>query len=1315
MGQFSTIDPNPVDAHLYDLVTGPGDDDNGLFSIDGAWLRVAGAIPAHFTEVSVRVRSTDLSGLSIERVVSLDVTEPSLRINEIMASNGSTLTDEDGEHADWLEIFNEQGGAANLNGWYLTDDLGNLTKWQFPAITVAANDYLVVFASGKDRGPTNGDPLHTNFQLDSGGERLALVEPDGVTIAYQIEFPDQHPDVSYGHDGSSNDIGFLQSPTPDGPNGDIADQILNEVTFSTERGYYTSHFELTLTPTVPGSTIRYTTNGQKPTASSGSIYTGPIVVRPETTSTRRGTRVVRAIAIHPTAAITPVATHTYLFVRGTAEGGPESNGVLGQSQFRTSIKDHVVYGPLMSRGLLSLPAVSITKPTGISSSEGETSIELISEDGAETGFQIDCGIKIVGGASTGSPKNNFRCFFRSEYGASKLRYDLFANHPYTAGASDEFDVIQLRSGSHDNFYWMALPSNPPIGFRHGDAQYIRNRFTWDAEMLMGHTSIHGRWAHCYLNGAYHGIYHLHERPMHHYLDKYFGGDPEDYHYTNSGRNGSDHGGGDGWSTTWQRVKAAAASGGQRSKDWINWESLADNQLLYYYFGNDWDWSVTHNWMAAGPKRPGEGGWRFYSWDCDVSMYDINANNLGRNAPDGVFNALMGDPDFRVYFRDRIYKHCFHDGVLAPDGLRDAHDYRMNELYDAIVPETARWQPNSATSLPWDRDGEWQTEWNYMRNVYWPQRTAILLDQFRARGWYPVEAPEFNPHGGDIQPGFSPAISGSGTIYVTTDGSDPRLPGGAINPNALVLTGSSLVTTVIPDGAVWKYLDDGTNQQTAWREPGFNDASWAEGAAELGYGDDDEETPVESGADGDHHITTYFRKTFNLTEVETVSSLLLELVRDDGAVVYLNGAEVWRSNMPDGAIDSETRAKDGVRVPEESTWFSKTDVSAALLVEGENTVAVEVHQILPTSSDISFNFRLSVTRPSDPDQFSLDESTLVKARVRQGTQWSPLSEVVYTVGDAADSTNLAVSEFSYRPARPIAAEDPTDIYSRTDYEFVELMNISDGPIHLKDVRFTDGIFFDFSGNPFVGLDPGEHVLLVEDLNAFMLRYPSVSPDRIAGEYDGNLSNDGERVEILGESGSVIREFVYNDKYPWPEAADGDGYSLELIDPSSNPDHAVAANWRASRGIHGTPDGTWSSFDFADWQGWNFTSEELEDPLISGPNADQEGDGRTNFAEFALGTAPDDLITRTMIPTGIVVEDGGDEYLALIYNEWTGALGVTYTVQHSTDLANWQSGPAVVVEVGTPVDNGDGTITRTFRSTTPVSANDQQFLRLRMSNN
>ena len=397
VGSLTTSDANLIDGHSYELVPGEGSDDNGLFGIDGDTLRVTASIPETLPELFLRVRTTDQSGLWFEKSITLAVTEPSLRINELVASNGSTLLDEDGSASDWIEIFHEQAGAANLNGWHMSDDPDNLTKWTFPAITVGANEFLIVFASAKDRRPTDGSNLHTNFQLSGSGETLYLVKPDGFTIASQIEYPEVYPDVSFGQDGNLDELGFLQSATPGATNSSIAANIRNGVTFSVERGLYNAGFQLELTATIPGSTIRYTTNGQKPSATSGIIYNGPFTVSPETGSTTRGTRRIRAIALDPGAALSPVSTHTYLWVGGVTN--KESDGILGQSHFRSVIADHPTYGPEMEDGLLALPVVSIVKSGSVSSSETEMSMELISNDGSEPGFQIDAGIKIVGGAS----------------------------------------------------------------------------------------------------------------------------------------------------------------------------------------------------------------------------------------------------------------------------------------------------------------------------------------------------------------------------------------------------------------------------------------------------------------------------------------------------------------------------------------------------------------------------------------------------------------------------------------------------------------------------------------------------------------------------------------------------------------------------------------------------------------------------------------------------------------------------------------------------------------------------------------------------
>lgn len=1315
VGKLTTSDINSIDGHIYELIPGEGSDDNALFSIDGDTLEVAASIPEILPSLSFRIRTIDRSGLTFEKSFTLTVTEPSLRINELVASNGSTLLDEDGSASDWIEIFNEQAGAANLNGWHLSDDPDNLTKWPFPAITVGPNEFLIVFASAKDRRPIDGSNLHTNFQLLGSGETLYLVKPDGFTIASQIAYPEVYPDVSFGQDGNLSELGFLQSATPGAANSNIAANVRNEVTFSVERGRYDAAFQLELTATIPGSTIRYTTNGQKPTATSGIIYTGPFTVSPETGSTTRGTRRIRAIAVDPTAAISPVSTHTYLWVGGVAN--EDTDGILGQSVFRSVITDHPTYGSEMEDGLLALPVVSIVKSGSVSSSETEMSMELISNDGSEPGFQIDAGIKIVGGASVGSAKNNWRLYFRSEYGESKLRYPVFAKEPYsTETDNDEFDLLQLRGGSHDNFYWMAIPTNQSNGaYRPSDALYVRNRWVSDMEMIMGHTSLHGRYVHCYINGTYHGLYHLHERPMHHYMDKYFGGDAEDYHYTNSGRTGSDHDNGDTWSTAWNAVKTAASTGGQASKDWINWESLADNQLLYYYCGNDWDWTTQHNWMAAGPKNPGEGGWQFFSWDCDVMLYDVNANNLDQNAPDGVFRTLMNDRDFRVYFRDRIYKHFFHDGLLTPGGATPSFEYRMNEISKALVPETARWQPSRAISPPWDRDGEWQNEWNYVTDTYFAQRTGILLNQLRAQGWYPVEAPEFEPHGGEVTAGFSPSLTaGPGTVYVTTDGSDPRLPGGAINPNAIAVNGSEVSATLIAKESTWSYLDNGSDQGTAWQAVGFDDSAWSTGQAELGYGDGPggaEGTQVGFGGDiSNKFITTYFRKSFTVDNAANITGLQLGLRRDDGAVVYLNGTEIWRNGMPaTGPITYTTLATNGAGGADESIFHQKNDVPVSLLHEGENVISVEVHQNSATSSDISFDLELNATSPSDPSQLTLDDSAVVRARLLSGNEWSPVNSVRYLVGAPATAENLVVSELSYRPARPSPAEDPEGIYSRTDFEFIEFTNISNGPIHLDGVRLTDGVEFDFTDANNFSIPAGKSLLLVEDQNAFLARYPAIDPTGIAGEYRGNLSNDGERIEIIARDGSLIKAFTYNDQRPWPNAADGEGFTLQLKLPSINPNHNDGNNWIASRGIHGNPMETISTMNFIEWQNWTFGTNDLADPAISGPDADPDGDGWSNFAEFALGMHPEDASDLPNQIRGGFQEIEGVTHLSIEFESWPGALGVTYFMEVSQDLKTWSEN---TMEMMPSPPHADGSITRMFRSISPASSSNTDFARLKI---
>ena len=163
--------------------------------------------------------------------------------------------------------------------------------------------------------------------------------------------------------------------------------------------------------------------------------------------------------------------------------------------------------------------------------------------------------------------------------------------------------------------------------------------------------------------------------------------------------------------------------------------------------------------------------------------------------------------------------------------------------------------------------------------------------------------------------------------------------------------------LVEEGGLWKYLDDGSNQGSDWSEIGFNDEAWDFGYAELGYGDGDEITIVGYGNDEDNkHTTTYFRHMFMVANSDDLQSLTIRLKRDDGAVIYLNGNEIIRDNMPTGSIYYDTFAIDAVSSDEEDTFFSWF-LSSDLLQNGENLLAVEIHQVSEMSSDISFDLEL----------------------------------------------------------------------------------------------------------------------------------------------------------------------------------------------------------------------------------------------------------------------------------------------------------------------------------------------------------------------
>ena len=284
-------------------------------------------------------------------------------------------------------------------------------------------------------------------------------------------------------------------------------------------------------------------------------------------------------------------------------------------------------------------------------------------------------------------------------------------------------------------------------------------------------------------------------------------------------------------------------------------------------------------------------------------------------------------------------------------------------------------------------------------------------------------------------------------------------------------------------------------------------------------------------------------------------------------------------------------------------------------------------------------------------------------------------------DIPTSSNLVVSEIYYNPP----GQDEST-------EYIELLNVGGANLDLGGTQFTDGIEFTFSAG--TTLAPGERILIVANQVSFEAVFGAGLT--IAGEFENGtaLSNDGELITIQSGAGGTVRSFDYSDDAPWPEGADGDDFSLVLLNPNSLPDHSLAVSWRLSSQFGGSPG----------------SSDECPD-FVGDPNSDLDQDGIPALIEYFLGGSDGDSSNAAAAFQVGSVPLGGESYPTFGTTYKVGADQLEFSAYISTDLENWSNLPADVV-VHDQQFNGDGTVTIVWRSATPVSGRDQQFFRLRV---
>jgi hypothetical protein len=807
-------------------------------------LRFAFRLLKNFGFTTVAVLAIAL-GLGANIAFSQSVT-----ISEFMAVNDGGLPDGDGDFSDWIELHNQDSNSVSLLHWSLTGDAARLRQWLLPDVTVPANGYLVVFASGKNRAVA-GAELHTSFKLDGAGEFLALVKPDGITVASQFtpRFPNQRKNVSYGV-GPDAALHYFRPPTPGTANGTNYVQFVADTKFSVDRGFYTAPVSVVITTATENATIYYTTNGSAPSPTNGFIYSAPLVIAQTT--------VLKAAAHKPGFDPSNVDTHTYLFPGDIAQqdfqkvvgrGFPTNWGAtaadygLDPDVVGAKGADHYggKYTVSLSNDLRSIPSVSLALPVsemfganGIytqSDQSGEewerpVSFELLYPDGRRS-VQADAGVRIQGGffrLQFATLKHSFRIVFREQYGAGKLNRPLFG-----LKAADEFDTLVLRAGANDAYSWQFAGSQP---------LYIRDSFIRRTLLDMNAVAARDFFVHLYINGAYWGLYDLSERPDAAFAASYYGGVEDDWDALN------DNGVSNGSDTAWRSLLALCSQGlaseaayqrvqgnnpdGMPNPAYTNYldvDNLVD-YLIALFYGGTRDWPAKNYWLLR--HQTNNTGFKFMPWDMEMSLglLATNANFDTTGFIDGVaapYGAARANAEFRLRFADRVHKHFFNGGALYVDPAQPqwdpAHPERnrpatrlavlASEIDSAMVAESARWGDLYA-AVPYTRDEHWRAERDRVLNYWIPSRSTNILQQFRAAGLYPnIVAPQFNQHGGEMPAGFQLSMTApAGLIYFTVNGGDPRQTNQAALYSAPVtLPASAIVKARALNAGQWSALNE----------------------------------------------------------------------------------------------------------------------------------------------------------------------------------------------------------------------------------------------------------------------------------------------------------------------------------------------------------------------------------------------------------------------------------------------------------------------------------------------------------------------------